>query len=300
MATSRRCQCVHSRASNGRTVDEWRTGKHLEGSRCSWIDVLLRYFSLVGLRNIAKTLCQDSRCPGRTQRTRFHIFSPYDGSKARFRNSVSLWRETDAAECPHQVTVPASQHRRVVWSCISHACPTYPASSACRPETARVLLSQSGDRTAFVSSLSTPPALPAAQKRRGFSSHNLETGRLSFLCWVHRAICIEPAIHNKPAPPPLITILWKSEKYNCRSQWPRGLRSNTGIVGSNPTWGMDVCVRLLCLCCPVLVAALWRADPPSKESYRLCKRSRNWKSGQGPTKGCTGTDTQSHNYPEFN
>jgi hypothetical protein len=24
-------------------------------------------------------------------------------------------------------------------------------------------------------------------------------------------------------------------------------RSNTGIVGSNPTWGMDVCVRLLCV-----------------------------------------------------
>jgi hypothetical protein len=25
---------------------------------------------------------------------------------------------------------------------------------------------------------------------------------------------------------------------------------------------------------------------PSKESYRLCNRSRNWKIGQGPTKGC--------------
>jgi hypothetical protein len=28
-------------------------------------------------------------------------------------------------------------------------------------------------------------------------------------------------------------------------------RSNTGIVGSNPTRGMDVCVRLFCLCCSV-------------------------------------------------
>jgi hypothetical protein len=27
-----------------------------------------------------------------------------------------------------------------------------------------------------------------------------------------------------------------------------------------------------CLCCPVLVAALWRADPPSRESYRLSIR----------------------------
>jgi hypothetical protein len=34
------------------------------------------------------------------------------------------------------------------------------------------------------------------------------------------------------------------------------------------------------------VEALRRADPPSKESCRLCTGSRNWKSGQGPTKGC--------------
>jgi hypothetical protein len=28
---------------------------------------------------------------------------------------------------------------------------------------------------------------------------------------------------------------------------------------------------ILCLCCPVQVAALRRPDPPSKESYRLSK-----------------------------
>jgi hypothetical protein len=28
-------------------------------------------------------------------------------------------------------------------------------------------------------------------------------------------------------------------------------RSNTGIVGSNPTRGMDVCPRFSVLCCPV-------------------------------------------------
>jgi hypothetical protein len=41
-------------------------------------------------------------------------------------------------------------------------------------------------------------------------------------------------------------------------------------VGSNPTQGMDVCVRLLyvALSC-VLVAALRRADPPSKETYQV-------------------------------
>jgi hypothetical protein len=32
--------------------------------------------------------------------------------------------------------------------------------------------------------------------------------------------------------------------------------------------GMDVCPRVSVLCCPVLVEALHRADPPSKESYQ--------------------------------
>jgi hypothetical protein len=44
---------------------------------------------------------------------------------------------------------------------------------------------------------------------------------------------------------------------------------------------MDVCVRLffvcIVLCVCVQVAALQRADPPLKESYRLCKTSRNLK-----------------------
>jgi hypothetical protein len=45
-------------------------------------------------------------------------------------------------------------------------------------------------------------------------------------------------------------------------------------VGSNTTQGMDVCVcvySVFVLFC-VLVAALRRADPPSKETYRLCKK----------------------------
>jgi hypothetical protein len=48
-------------------------------------------------------------------------------------------------------------------------------------------------------------------------------------------------------------------------------RSKIGIVGSNPTQSMDVRLRLFCLCCPVQVAALRRADPLSKESYRVSK-----------------------------
>jgi hypothetical protein len=50
--------------------------------------------------------------------------------------------------------------------------------------------------------------------------------------------------------------------------WNVLARSTTGIVASNPTQGMDVCLHLFCLC---KVAALRRADPQFKESYRLSK-----------------------------
>jgi hypothetical protein len=35
---------------------------------------------------------------------------------------------------------------------------------------------------------------------------------------------------------------------------------------------------------------MWCAEPSSKESYRLCIELKNWKSGQGPTKGCRAID----------
>jgi len=53
----------------------------------------------------------------------------------------------------------------------------------------------------------------------------------------------------------------------CQSQWPRGVGSNGGIVGSNPSSCMDVCPRFSVLCCPVQVEALRWVDPPCKESY---------------------------------
>jgi hypothetical protein len=78
--------------------------------------------------------------------------------------------------------------------------------------------------------------------------------------------------------------------------WIIFARSNAWIVGSNPTRGMDVCVRLFC----VYAAALRRADPPSKYSYRLCIRLSNWKSGQGPTQDCTSREKLSNdNTPSF-
>jgi hypothetical protein len=63
--------------------------------------------------------------------------------------------------------------------------------------------------------------------------------------------------------------------------WTVFAHPNAEIVSSNPIWGMDFCVRLLC----AYVAALRRADPPSKESYRLYIGLRNWKSDRSPTEG---------------
>jgi hypothetical protein len=83
------------------------------------------------------------------------------------------------------------------------------------------------------------------------------------------------AIQNLPVT--MATRIKASTAFGC---------SNIGIVCSNLTRGMNVCVYSVFVLSCVQVVTLWRADPSSKESYRLCKRSRNWKSGQGPTKGC--------------
>jgi hypothetical protein len=70
------------------------------------------------------------------------------------------------------------------------------------------------------------------------------------------------------------------------------LKANIEIMGSNPTWSMDVYVRLFCDCAVlcVQVSALQRADPPSKESHRMCKRSINWKTVKAQKKGCRAID----------
>jgi hypothetical protein len=48
--------------------------------------------------------------------------------------------------------------------------------------------------------------------------------------------------------------------------------SNSGIVGSNPTQGMDVCPCFSVLCCSAYIDALRWADPLSRESYQLSKQ----------------------------
>jgi hypothetical protein len=63
--------------------------------------------------------------------------------------------------------------------------------------------------------------------------------------------------------------------------WTDFARSNAGMVGSNPTQCFDVCVRLFCVCVVLCVrSGFATANPPSKESYRLCIGLRKGKSGQ--------------------
>jgi hypothetical protein len=74
-------------------------------------------------------------------------------------------------------------------------------------------------------------------------------------------------VYEANLPPMPITVASRSKAWTVFS------RSNTGIVGSNPIQCTDVCVcvySVFVLSC-VYVAALWRADHSSKESYRLCK-----------------------------
>jgi hypothetical protein len=51
--------------------------------------------------------------------------------------------------------------------------------------------------------------------------------------------------------------------------WTVFARSKAVLMGSNPTQGMNVCVRLFC----VQVAALRWADHSSRKSYCLCKNN---------------------------
>jgi hypothetical protein len=73
--------------------------------------------------------------------------------------------------------------------------------------------------------------------------------------------------------------------------WTLLAHSNARILGSNPTQGMDFCVYLFCVCVVLCVGSgLATGWFPSKGSYRLRIGLRNWKRGQGPTKGCGAID----------
>jgi hypothetical protein len=72
----------------------------------------------------------------------------------------------------------------------------------------------------------------------------------------------------------------EAARYNA---WTVFAGSNAGIVGSDPTQGMDVCVRLFCVCVVVCegsgLATGW--SPVQGVLPTVCIL-RNWKSGQGP------------------
>jgi hypothetical protein len=55
---------------------------------------------------------------------------------------------------------------------------------------------------------------------------------------------------------------------------PVFVRSEAVIVGSNTAQGVDVCVRLFCVCVVLCVHSGLAMDlyPLSKESYRLCRK----------------------------
>jgi hypothetical protein len=63
-------------------------------------------------------------------------------------------------------------------------------------------------------------------------------------------------------------------------------RSNTGVVGSNPTRGIDVSVRLFCVCVVLCVGSgLATGLSPVRGVLPAVCRLRNWKSWKGPAKG---------------
>jgi hypothetical protein len=85
-------------------------------------------------------------------------------------------------------------------------------------------------------------------------------------------------------------IILEHNKKRWRPQWPRGLMHEPSSPAQTlESWDripleawMCMCVYSLSVLSCVQVAALRRAVPPSKESCRVW----NWKSGQGPIKGC--------------
>jgi hypothetical protein len=73
--------------------------------------------------------------------------------------------------------------------------------------------------------------------------------------------------------------------------WTAFARTKAGIVGSDPTQGMDVYVRLFCVCVVQYVGSGLAMGWSHVQSVlpTVCK-IKNWKSGQGPTKDSTAID----------
>jgi hypothetical protein len=83
--------------------------------------------------------------------------------------------------------------------------------------------------------------------------------------------------------------------------WTVFARSNTGIVGSNPTQGIDVCVCVYSVCVVLHVGkglATGRS-PVQGVLPTVQKWSRNWRRGQSPTKGCRAIDEWTNEHTKW-
>jgi hypothetical protein len=122
--------------------------------------------------------------------------------------------------------------------------------------------------------------------RSGGNQQRLDTDyvQLYWLLGEPKYMCASIWMHQNILTP--TTVATRSKAWNVFT------RLNAGTVGSNPTQGMDVyvCVYSAFMLSCVWVAALLRADTPSKESYRLYKKLRNWRRGQGLIKGSRAID----------
>jgi hypothetical protein len=73
--------------------------------------------------------------------------------------------------------------------------------------------------------------------------------------------------------------------------WTVFVRSDTGVVGLNPTRGMDVYLCLFCLCCPVLTQRPCSGLIPRPRNPTDCVWLKNCKNrGQGPSRNVAPTD----------
>jgi hypothetical protein len=72
--------------------------------------------------------------------------------------------------------------------------------------------------------------------------------------------------------------------------WTAFARSNTGIVGSNPTWDMNVCVRLFCVCVVLCAASgLLTGWSPVQEVLPTMWKIKNLKK-RPSSNNCRATD----------
>jgi hypothetical protein len=78
-------------------------------------------------------------------------------------------------------------------------------------------------------------------------------------------------------------VIWPITVDAQSKAWAVFGRSNTAIMVSNPTWGIVVCVRLLCVCATLCAGSgLATGWSPIQGFQPTMYRLRNWKGGQDP------------------